>query len=323
MKILLINTNPVVSRLLVLCTRDESVVLDESVRADTVKGDDYDIVLVDEAAYGADVAELLTLLDRCKKVYLSYDNEPMKGFDTTIKKPFLPSQILELIENLEPEEEVLEQEVKSTEEDHFIFPLATEESLKENEEIPSIFPLPDTDDMIEDMQEDEVLEVAKEDENPAVLDSTEIDKIKVLLDMGEEELELPTIDLSDDEYETRKIEVIKEQLIADGLEIVGEEEIVEVLSAKSEKKKEKKKKNKSKKKKNKKTENKKYDNKKSEEKKNGSKKSKKKEVAFTETELESIEDAIEVAVATVTKKQMKQLLKGEKIEVSIKIEGDK
>ena len=330
MKILLINVNPVVSRLLVLCTRDESVVLDEVVSADMVKGDDYDIVFVDEASYGAEVAELLTLLGTCKKIFISYDNEPINGFDVTIKKPFLPSQILKLIENSEHKDEGKEQEVEiAEEEDHFIFPLSTEESLKENEEILSIFPLSDTDDMIEDMQEDEVLEVAEEDENPAVLDSNEIDKIKVLLDMDEEELELPTKDLSDDEYETRKIEVIKEQLIADGLEIVGEEEIVEVLSSDSEKKKEKKKKNKSKKnKRSKKTDSKnskdkKFEDKKSKKKKSDKKKSKKKEVAFTEEELQSIEDAIEVAVATVTKKQMKQLLKGEKIEVSVKIEGDK
>lgn len=350
MKILLINDNPVVSRLLVLCTREESVVLDEAVSADTVKSDDYDIVLVDEASYGADVAELLTLLGRCKKVYISYDNEAMKGFNTTIKKPFLPSQILELIENLGSEEEVIEQEVETIEEDHFIFPLATEESLEENtpeekseegieeSEMPTIFPLSENDDTLEEIQEDGIFEIGEE-ENPAVLDSNEIDKIKALLDMEEEELELPTEDLSDDEYETRKIEVIKEQLIADGLEIVGEEEIVEVLSSKSEKKKEKKKKNKSKKKKtskktgsknfedkkleDKKSKKKKSDSKKSDNKKSESKKSKKKEIAFTEEELESIEDAIEVAVGTMTKKQMKQLLKGKKIDVSIEIEGDK
>ena len=97
--------------------------------------------------------------------------------------------------------------------------------------------------------------------------------------------------------------------MADGLEIVGEEEIVKELSATGEKRKEKKK-NKSKKNK--------------EIKKNKtSKKKKKKEVTFTEEELESIEDAIEIAVGTMTKKQMKKLLKGKKIEVSIELEGDK
>ena len=320
MKILLINDNPVVSRLLVLCTRDESVVLDEAVSADTVKGDDYDIVLVDEASYGADVAELLTLLDRCKKVYISYNNEAMKGFDTTIKKPFLPSQILELMENLEVQED-----------DHFIFPLATEETSEEKyeedieksieeSEMPSIFPLLENDDILEEIQEDEVLEIGEE--TPAVLDENEIDKIKALLDMDEEELELPSETLSDDEYETRKMEAIKEQLIADGLEIVGEEEIVEELSAKRKKKKEKKKKT-SKKTEDKKLQNKKSKKKKSDSKKSDNKKSKKKEVTFTEEELESIEDAIEFAVATVSKKQMKKLLKGKKIEVSIELEGEK
>jgi len=315
MKILLINDNPVVLRLLVLCTRDESVVLDEAVSADAVRGDDYDIIFVDEASYGADVAELLTLLGRCKKVYISYGNEAMKGFDTTIKKPFLPSQILELMENLEVQED-----------DHFIFPLATEETSEEKyeedieksieeSEMPSIFPLLENDDILEEIQEDEVLEIGEE--TPAVLDENEIDKIKALLDMDEEELELPSETLSDDEYETRKMEAIKEQLIADGLEIVGEEEIVEELSAKRKKKKEKKKKT------SKKTEDKKLQNKKSKKKKSDNKKSKKKEVTFTEEELESIEDAIEFAVATVSKKQMKKLLKGKKIEVSIELEGDK
>ena len=339
MKILLINDNPVVLRLLVLCTRDESVVLDEAVSADAVRGDDYDIIFVDEASYGADVAELLTLLGRCKKVYISYGNEAMKGFDTTIKKPFLPSQILELMENLEVQEDVL----GSVEEDHFIFPLATEETSEEKHEedieeiieeaeMPSIFPLTGNDDVLEIMQEDEVLEIGEE--NPAVLDENEIDKIKALLDMDEEELELPSETLSDDEYETRKMEVIKEQLIADGLEIVGEEEIVEELSATGEKRKEKKKNKSKKNKENKKHktskkidsksfEDKKSKKKKNDSKKNDSKKKKKKEVIFTEEELESIEDAIEVAVGTMTKKQMKKLLKGKKIEVSIELEGDK
>ena len=127
MKILLINGNPVVSRLLVLCTRDESVMLDEVVSVDAVRGDGYDIIFVDEASYGIDVAELLTLLGRCKKVYISYDDEAMKGFDTSIKKPFLPSQILELMENLDVQEDVLEK-AESVEEDHFISPSATEET---------------------------------------------------------------------------------------------------------------------------------------------------------------------------------------------------
>jgi len=59
MKILLININPVVSRLLALCTRDEYIDLDEVVSADAVEKFSYDIVFVDEASYVDDVQDLL------------------------------------------------------------------------------------------------------------------------------------------------------------------------------------------------------------------------------------------------------------------------
>jgi hypothetical protein len=100
--------------------------------------------------------------------------------------------------------------------------------------------------------------------------------------------------------------VIKEQLIADGLEIVDENEIVEELSIsldgtlgsvkKSEKKAKKKKSKKSK------------------------KKNKAKKLKFTDETMETIEDAVEMAMASITKKQMKKLLKGKEIEVKIKLE---
>ena len=121
--------------------------------------------------------------------------------------------------------------------------------------------------------------------------------------------------LSDDEIEMRKIEVIKEQLIADGLEIVEEDEIVEALSAKDTikifeedslpqiqtlktTKMDEKKKNTTKK-----------------------KKKSKKTLAYTEQELEKIEDAIQMAIATLKRKQMKKLLKGKKIDVAVQIKG--
>ena len=49
-------------------------------------------------------------------------------------------------------------------------------------------------------------------------------------------------------------------------------------------------------------------------------KSKKKKIDFTEVELERIEDAVEVAIATLKRKQMRKLLKGKKIDVTIQLE---
>ena len=120
MKILLININPVVSRLLALCTRDEHIGLDEVVSADAVDKTSYDIVFVDEASYVNDVQDLLSALEVRKKVFISYAGEGMRGFDVTIKKPFLPSQIINIIENItvndsdEKEEEVVPSEIEPT-----------------------------------------------------------------------------------------------------------------------------------------------------------------------------------------------------------------
>jgi len=294
MHILLINANPVVSRLLILCTRDDTVLLDEVGRVDEVSENIYDVVFVDEASYGRDVAELLAGLKNTKKVFISYRSDEMRGFDVTIKKPFLPSQITELITGVEMHKDddtpLIEEETLTIEEEDIA------------EGTPSIFPL-----SLEE-EEPDVDEVEKEEKDAEVLDVDEIEKIKALLDM-DDDLEVPETELSDEEIEARKIEVIKEQLIADGLEIVDENEIVEELSIgldgslhaveKADKvsKKDKTKRKKSKKKKN-----------------------KSKKLKFTEENMEHIEDAVEMAMASMTKKQMKKLLKGKEVEVAIKLE---
>jgi len=287
MNILLINANPVVSRLLILCTRDDTVLLDEVATVDEVQGSDYDVVFVDEASYGRDVAELVGTFKSAKKVFISYRSDDMRGFDVTIKKPFLPSQITELIAGVEvhKEEDGLEVEEETL--------VMEEEEL--NDEIPSIFPLSSEEEVPE-------VEAVEEESTSAVLDVDEIEKIKALLDM-DEDLQVPETELSDEEIEARKIEVIKEQLIADGLEIVDENEIVEELSISldgtlgSVKKSEKKAK-----------------------KKKSKKKNKAKKLKFTDETMETIEDAVEMAMASMTKKQMKKLLKGKEIEVKIKLE---
>lgn len=278
MQILLLNANPVVSRLLVLCTRDDAVVLDEVSRVEDVQSDVCDIVFVDEASYGRDVAELLLKLGDAKKVFISYRSDEMRGFDLTIKKPFLPSQIINIINHVKVAE--LEPEIE--------------------EEIPHIFPLSSDDEVEKVEEETEVLD------EPAVLDSDEIEKIKALLEMNDEELAEES--LSDETLEERKVELIKEQLIADGLEIVDEDEIIEELSlnldgtlensSETEEKKKKAKKSKQKSKK------------------------KSKKITFTQANMERIEDAIEVAMATMTKKQMKKLLKGKEIEMHIKLKDN-
>jgi len=191
MKILLINVNPVVSRLLALCTRDEHIVLDEVEGSKTLGKVSYDILFVDEGSYVNDVKVWIEKLEARKKVFISYSGESMAGFDESIKKPFLPSQIIKVIESVdmsEMSENVAEEaaEMSGTQED-----MSTK--ILNSDEIARIKALLDMDDDEIEINEDEFFD--------------------------------------NDAYEARKIKVIKEHLIADGLEILEEDEMVRKLSA--------------------------------------------------------------------------------------------
>jgi len=275
MNILLINENPVVSRLLALCTREEHMLLEEVAGVDTIRHGKYDVVFVDEGSYRAEVLTLSDMLSIGKKVLLSNADVEINDFDMSIKKPFLPSQIIEILANIEEIDDVLEVE-----------------------EIQEMQELDDSEEL-----EEEITFAGTQ-----ILDADELEKIKALLDMDDEIKEVQEA-LSDEEIEIRKIEAIKEQLIADGLEIVGEEDIVDGLSAEdtmvifSSEENEELSVKKSKKKKKKKE-----------------KKQSRKSIEFTEEELEGIEDAVQVAIATLKRKKMKKLLKGKEIEISIKLE---
>ena len=289
MTILLINDNPVVSRLLSLCTRDEEMVLEKVSNISDANAVRYDVLFVDEASCEGDVASLSNRLDVAKKIYLSYSDDPMAGFDETIKKPFLPSEIIAILKTVEVREPVAEILTEESSMDE------TEvEEPSSNEEVVSIFPL-----SAEEIDEEES---GVEDINSEVLNLDEIEKIKALLDMDEEEVE--AFDLNEETYESRKIEVIKEQLIADGLEIFEEEEIVDELS-KAKKLKEK-------------SEN--VELKTDKVKESGQKK--KKNAKLTESEWADIENAVKNAINALEPKKIKKLLKGKSVKISIKLEDN-
>ncbi len=278
MKILLINFNPVVSRLFALCTRDAHIELDEVEEvSDVERGKHYDLLFVDDASYVESVKEFMESRSIGKKVFISYEPGSVSGFDLTLKKPFLPSQILNIIENATVAEEVKEEE----EEAPVIFPLDEEEknieeSKEDSEVTPSIFPL-----ATEETEEEEIVP-----ENPHILDSREIEKIKDLLDMEENEILPVEEELPEEVVEQRKVEAITAQLIADGLEIVEEEEIVKTIQAGKK-----------------------------------SKKKKKKEDTgpFSKEEFDAIQKAFREALFSLKPKKIKKLLKGKKVELKLKL----
>jgi len=125
MKILLINNNPVVSRLTALSARKESVKLDEIKDISELKESDYNIVFVDIESFNSEVANFLKDANISKRVcFYSQDNKDVnKIFNFEILKPFLPSEVSAIIRDTKIEmekEENLDLEIgtKEPKEEH-------------------------------------------------------------------------------------------------------------------------------------------------------------------------------------------------------------
>jgi DNA-binding response OmpR family regulator len=283
MNILLLNTNPVVSRLLSLCIRKEDMVLEEITDLSMVKLDKYDIAFIDDNAYEPEVQDLLQDLMIGKKIFLAGKQGnivALEAFDEVITKPFLPSQITAAIERFSNHAE----EKEEHEEERFIFPLSQEERKDETVQTE------------EDSakEEKESIEISQD---PEVLDSNEIERIKALLEEEDEDDE-EVLQIEDEEaYEARKVEVITEHLEADGLEIISEDEIVSLLSTKPKKKKMNKKKTK----------------------KAEKKRSKKAEKEETYT----FEEALIAAIEGMKPKKIKKLLKDAEVTIKINFKDKK
>ncbi len=286
MNILLLNTNPVVSRLVSLCMRDDTITYREVSAISEVGGTAYDIVFVDDASYDNEAAAFLSALDTKKIVFFSSrdSGEEIGGaFDRVIKKPFLPSQIQAVIDEMSiveenelvSEEIALEETDDVSQEEHFIFPLASSEEEASEEETDDI-PLMESD----------------EEEAPKVLDSNEIDQIKALLEESDEEI-FP-LQEEETDYEARKVEVITQKLEEDGLEIVAEQEIIEALSS-EEKKPEPLKKE---------------------------KKRKKKKKKQADEEVFTFEEALLAAIENMKPKKIRKLLKNAEVHISIKFKDE-
>ena len=108
MKILLINNNPVVSRLTALSARKENIDIDEVQEVTELESDGYDIVFVDADSLTKDVSDTIKEHLKVKKSVLFYaegDEEDKTIFDLTILKPFLPSEVSAVIRSVEEMEE--------------------------------------------------------------------------------------------------------------------------------------------------------------------------------------------------------------------------
>ena len=202
MRILLLNTNPVVSRLITLCLKDRHVELYEFSSLEKIEDKAYDLAFIDDASFGRITADMLQSFRIEKLVLLTtHPEERDNTIDIVIKKPFLPSKIIEVVEALS----------------------FTEPSELSADEPPHIFPLSAAEEIPEEIQEEETA-----DSHP-VLDIDEIARIKSLLEMEEEIPDEGLWEKNEEELETLKREVIKQNLINEGIEIVEEEDVINAV----------------------------------------------------------------------------------------------
>jgi hypothetical protein len=115
MHILLVNTNPVISRLMFLILRnDKSIVLDEVSGTELPTEVYYDILFVDEKCCSTE--EMKIFLQRAsmkKKILLTTSKEKhFEGIDYVIRKPFLPSEITSVIQSFSYNEKSRSKEKK-------------------------------------------------------------------------------------------------------------------------------------------------------------------------------------------------------------------
>jgi len=121
MKILLINNNPVVSRLTALSARKEDIEIDEIQEVTELSSDKYDIVFVDADSWSKDVQDVISENIKVQKTVLFYaqdDKEETEAFDLTILKPFLPSEVSSVIRSVEESVSKVE-ETKSADVKHY------------------------------------------------------------------------------------------------------------------------------------------------------------------------------------------------------------
>ncbi|MCD6172612.1 MAG: DNA topoisomerase IV, partial [Sulfurimonas sp.] len=110
MKILLLNNNPVVNKLVTLSAQKTSDELEIVENADAISENSYDLLVVDDIIYSDELmSEVKEKTTFTKSLYIcSRDAENTDIFTTVIKKPFLPTDLVELFSSLGKELEIEE-----------------------------------------------------------------------------------------------------------------------------------------------------------------------------------------------------------------------
>ena len=235
MKILLLNDNPVVTKLVTLSaqkTSDELSVVDS---IDAIDESSCDLLVIDDTLFNDETfSQLQEKLTFSKSLYIcSRDSKKEDGFTNTIKKPFLPTDLVELFSTLGREVSEIQTQALVVEDSSDEIELDEEidlDSLDIGDDIGELDELDELGDLEEDSLDelgdlDEELslddeislddELSLDDANIGILDKDDLQEVQDLLDDDEEVTE-------DDDFSN--LEELDEELEIENLNETDSEE---------------------------------------------------------------------------------------------------
>ncbi|MDD2651430.1 MAG: hypothetical protein PHX44_00065 [Sulfurimonas sp.] len=204
MNILLLNNNPVVKKLVTLSVQKTSDELHTAESVEAIEAGEYDLLIIDDALYSDEIMdEMASKISYRESLFIcSKDAKEQGEFTKTLKKPFLPTDLVETLISLAKIVDTvnLEKTFGINDEDFDVADDAlfhdfdTDESLDELENIDTLEEVEDLD-TLEASDEDAYNEAALEDvKDECVLDKDELQEVQSLLEETEEDAEIEDFD---------------------------------------------------------------------------------------------------------------------------------
>lgn len=153
MRILLLNDNPVVRKLVALSAQKTKDDLSVVWSVDEIEHNAYDLVIIDDAYYSDDIMAALRekITYKTNLLMATRGNAIPAGFDKVINKPFLPTDLVELFANIEKSLPSTSSVIEPVEEE--------EKEIEEEINVPTI----ELDTLMDDLDESEDVLVGLED----------------------------------------------------------------------------------------------------------------------------------------------------------------
>ncbi len=239
MNILLLNNNPVVNKLVTLSVQKTSDELHTAENIEAIESGEYDLLIIDDALYSDEAMdEIASKISFSESLFIcSKDAQEQAEFTKTLKKPFLPTDLVETLialakmvdtVDLGKMDSIEESDLDALADDALFHDFETDESLDDLDDLDALEEVEDLD-MFDTLDEAAYNDAALEDvKEEGVLDKDELQEVQSLLEETEtegfddfdfgttpDEQEDDALDFEDDALELEDIQTPKEELMED------------------------------------------------------------------------------------------------------------